>query len=399
MSELLSYEAFLDAVRPHLAVPTGGEAAALDRAVGRVLSQDVVATEAYPRFDNSAVDGYAVGHASDARAGSRLAVAAAVAAGDAPPEGIARGTCVRILTGAAVPPGTWGIAMQEDVETVADAVVLRAECAEGAHVRRAGDDYHPGAVLLRAGSRVGPGAVAVLAEQGVGTVDVWRRPRVGVLATGAELVDASQEPPPGCLRDSNGPMLAGLSQRYGGEVLGVERCGDTEQATCSALERLCGSNDLVITAGGVSVGDRDHVPAAVESLGEVVAHGVKIKPGKPMLFGRVGPCSVFGLPGNPASAFVGFHLFVREALAAASGCANPRLEWMEIPFLSEREAHGRDEFVRCVWGYRGDRWGAWPAGEQGSFGVRSLAEATCLVRLVAGSTGRSGQLRPTLAVD
>lgn len=395
MSALPSYEAFQDVVRRRYPAPSGSETVAVEEAVGRVLRSGLAARSAYPRFDNSAVDGYAIGHGEDAAPGSGLRLLGAAAAGDAPMDGIERGTCVRILTGAAVPGGTWAVAMQEDVDVVGAAVTLGGRVRKGDNIRRAGEDYAEGVELLAAGSRIGPGTLALFAEQGVAEVEVWARPRVGILSTGAELVDASEEPPPGCLRDSNGPMLAALVARFGGHVIGVRRCGDTLEATEDALASLAQECDVVLTAGGVSVGDRDHVPAAVAALGEVVAHGVRVKPGKPVLAGTVGRCLVLGLPGNPASAFVAFHLFARELLRAVSGEVASALEWRPLPFASDRSAGDRDEFVRCVWA-NGAKGGLVPAGEQGSFGVRSLAMATHLVRLEAGRPGSPGTPRPTL---
>lgn len=396
MSELPSYEEALDRIRPHWLGPRVKETLAPSEAVGRVLCLQVTASEPYPRFDNSAVDGYAVGSEVDARVGAQLTAGGVVGAGDAPPSSIAPGSAVRLLTGAPTPNGTWGVAMQEDVDVEQGRIVLRTGCAHGAHIRRRGDDYEAGTPLLAEGDVVNPGAIALLAEQGVAAVEVWARPRVGILTTGAELVDPSESPPPGCLRDSNGTMLRALATAFGGDPVAVRRCGDTVDETREALEALAATCDLVVTAGGVSVGDRDCVPAAVKSLGEVLVHGVGLKPGKPLLAGKIGSCAIFGLPGNPASAFVGFHLFVREALNIASGRPSPKLPWFQLPFFADRSAQGRDEFVRCEWtvidGVRGTR----PVGGQGSFGLRSLAAADCLVWLARNQSVAEGGVHPTL---
>ena len=393
---LTTYEDALALVRGFELAPAVVETVPRSAALGRVLARPLEAHERYPLFDNSAVDGYAVGCAQDSVAGAALRVVGASQAGAPRTAALARGECVRVLTGAMVPDGTFGIAMQEDVSLGNGAATLGLPVKAGRHIRRAGDDFFEGAVLLDAGSVLGAGAAALLACQGVAEVGVWGRPNAAVLVTGDELVDPDGPLPRGGVRESNGPMLAALLRGDGCGEIEVLRVPDSLEATVAAMARAVGTADLVVCAGGASVGDRDFVPEAVRRLGEIVFHGVSIRPGKPVLWGHVGQTGVFALPGNPASTFVTYALFVREAVRRLAGWSEPRPRWVSLPFWSAHEAVARDDFVRVRFRSSQLDEGTECVGEQGSFGVCSLARADALVRVPSGTRHTPGEPRPTL---
>lgn len=385
---MLSYEEALALVRSRIEPHGRVRRIPLLTAAGRVLAEEVVAEERYPRFDNSSVDGYALPFAAEA--GARAPLAGVAPAGQAF-EGRFDGA-VRVLTGAPIPEGTYGVVMQEDVSRDGDAIVLREAVARNAFVRRAGSDVAKGETLLSPGVRLSAGGVALAASQGLADLAVADAVRCRVVTTGDEVVDFAETPSGAQIRDTNAPMMTLQARSAGCEVEHV-RVVDDEDAL---REALGGDFDLILVAGGASVGDRDFLPGAVARLGEVVFHGVRMRPGKPILFGRIGPAWVFGLPGNPASAFVGFELFVREAVGRLLGCLRPEPRWTEAVFGEDRKAVGREDFARVVLRELDGTPVATPVGEQGSFGLRSLAFADGLARLPADRDVRRGERVPVL---
>ncbi len=296
--------------------------APLASALGRVLAADVAADRDSPPFTKSMMDGYAV-RAADAAAGAALRVVGEVAAGAVPANPVGPGEAVRVFTGAPMPPGADAVLMQEHAEVVADGVRVARGVAAGANVLPRGREMAAGETVLPAGTVITPAAVGLLAAVGRAEVPVYPAARVAVLATGNELVDPPAEPGPGRIRNSNGPMLCALAARAGcpARSLGIAR-DDPAELAAKLADGL--TADVLLVAGGVSVGDYDLVPKALAELGvETHFHSVRMKPGKPLLFGTKGETLVFGLPGNPVSSFVGFELFVRPALAALAGATDP----------------------------------------------------------------------------
>ncbi len=381
--ELLSYIEALAVMRTKLKPHGRLIKESLREAQGLTLAADVRARTAHPKFDDAAVDGYAVGCREDSHDGSDLKVARVNAAGSVAGEAIPRGQTVRIFTGAPIPPGTHGLAMQEDVEVNAAAIVLRTEVQEGAHIRRAGSDFVADTVLLKKGDVLGPGALALLASQGVCKVTAFDHPRIGIVTIGDELVALGAKAATNQIYESNGSMLAAQAAFAGAGL--VKRCllGDTPAELRTRLQELSSECDLIIVSGGASVGDRDFLPSAVAELGEVHFHGVRIRPGKPMLFGQINRVPVFALPGNPASSFVCFELFVAEAIHRLAARRIPAPLWLPVALRTEHTAVERDEFLRCTL----TDGVAEPVSNQGSFGLRSLADGDCLVHLPAGMTG------------
>ncbi|MFG6160389.1 gephyrin-like molybdotransferase Glp [Halomonas sp. 1390] len=332
MDELKPVEAALNALLADV-TPTSAETVPCDRAAGRVLAEAIEARLDVPAFDNSAMDGYALHHDD---AGQRLPVAQRIAAG-APTTPLARGTCARIFTGGALPPGADCVVMQERVTREDDVAAIPADLPAGDNVRRRGRDVAAGAPLLPAGERLEAAALGHLAGQGITEVVVRRRPRVALLSTGDEIVDPGTPLSDGQIYNSNRPMLKRLLERFGAELVRVASVPDDAAGTRETLAAAALEADLVISTGGVSVGEEDHVKAALESLGQLDLWRLAIRPGKPLALGRLPGADgqdvrFVGLPGNPVSCFVGAWLFLRPLMGALQGC--PALA--ELPRLTAR---------------------------------------------------------------
>lgn len=346
MSELLG----VDAARARLldsATPVAEtETVAADAALGRVLAAPLISQVTVPPLDNSAMDGYAV-RLADCADGAWLPVAQRIPAGalGAP---LAAGTAARIFTGAPVPDGVDTVVMQEDCETDGDRVrVVRAPAA-GANIRRAGEDIRAGQGVLDAGTRLGPAQLGVAASVGATTLTVYRRPRVAVFFTGDEIVLPGQPLAPGRIYNSNRASLLALLGQLGVEVIDLGQVPDRLDATRATLEAASRQADVVITSGGVSVGEEDHVRAALESLGRVDLWKVNMKPGKPLVRGRVGDADFLGLPGNPVSAFVVFCLFARPFLLKRMGATPaPMRAYPVVAGFDRRKPGQRREFLRA----------------------------------------------------
>jgi len=383
------------------AVPAAsGERVKLADAHGRVLLERVVSRVDLPGFDNSSMDGYAV-RSADARAASaktpvRLRVAGKIPAGRIFEGEVTAGACVRLFTGAALPGGADAVVRQEDtrVDPAAPGEVLILEPVEpGEHVRRRGEDVARGATLAEAGEEITAGRLALLGAGGVAEVSVGRQPAIGLMATGSELKEPGQELAAGQIYESNRLALAGLIREAGAAPKLFPLVADTLAATRAALEAAFSQCDAVVTSGGVSVGEMDFIRQAVEEAGgKLEFWRVAMKPGRPFLLARYREKLLFGLPGNPVSAFVTFLLLVRPALRRWQGAAEIDLP-SHLAVLAEPIANDgpRPHFVRV----RVDAAGqVHSAGMQASHALGSLAAANALVEvppsssLPAGSTVR-----------
>ncbi|MBK9037018.1 MAG: molybdopterin molybdotransferase MoeA [Myxococcales bacterium] len=362
-------------------VPT--EVVALAEADGRILATPIVAGRPLPGFDNSAMDGFAV-RAADVP--GTLPVVAAIAAGARAPAPLPPGAAVRIMTGAPLPPGADAIVMFEDARDHGATVELPAAPA-GDHVRRQGEDVAVGDLVVAAGTLLGSGEVTVAAALGCATVTVARRPRVAILATGDELRAIDAALAPGELVDSSSYGLRAAVRAAGGapDYLGV--VGDDRDATTAAIARALAA-DVVITTGGVSVGDHDHVRAALTDAGVTLDFWkVAMRPGKPLAVGQAGATMVFALPGNPVSSWVGFELFVRPALLAMQGAqvtTRPRAP-VVLPD-GYRKPAGRAHVIRVALVRDGARLIARPHPKQGSAMQSSLVGCDALVEIAAELT-------------
>ena len=291
---------------------------------GRFLAEPVISSLTVPPLDNSAMDGYAVRCADVPEAGSALPVAQRIPAGSvgAP---LAPGTAARIFTGAPIPAGADAVVMQERCELAHDGrVIIHQKPTPGMNIRRAGEDIMAGSIILPAGKRLGPAEIGLAASVGLPDLPVRRRLRVALLSTGDELAEPGQPLPPGGIYNSNRHFLRALFETFGCEVTDAGHVPDTLEATRAALRAAAEAHDMIVTTGGVSVGEEDHVKPAVEAEGELSLWKIAIKPGKPLAFGKVGAreTAFFGLPGNPVSCFVTFLLFLRPYLLKRMGATN-----------------------------------------------------------------------------
>ncbi len=332
------------------------ETVALGEADGRVLANDIAAPLPLPPFTNSAVDGYAVLGSELPREGERaFPVAGRIAAGTLV-RAAEPGHAMRIFTGAPMPQGTDTVFMQEDVRVDEKGqVVLPAGLKAGANVRPAGEDVPEGFVALKAGQRLRPQDVALAAAFGRTQLDVTRRIRVAVFSTGDELASPGMPRQPAQLFDSNRFMLMAMLKRLGCEVgdLGILR--DERASLADALKQVAGRHDLLLTTGGVSTGEEDHVKASVESVGSLVLWRMAIKPGRPVAMGIIGGTPFIGLPGNPVASFVTFVHVVRPTVLALSGATAAHLVPMPVrAAFSYKKKIGRREYVRVTLRKAGD---------------------------------------------
>jgi molybdopterin molybdotransferase len=359
--------------------PLTSERIALTDAPGRVLAEDVSARLDVPGFDNSAMDGYAL-RAADA--GKRLPVSQRIAAG-VPATPLAPGTCARIFTGGEIPPGADCVVMQERVERDGEVADIPAHIPAGDNIRRRGRDVPAGATLLTAGTRLEAAALGHLAGQGVVEVNVRRRPKVALLSTGDELVDPGKPLAPGQLYNSNRPMLKRLLENFGADVVSVVSVPDDFAQTVALLQQAAENADVVVSTGGVSVGEEDHVKAALQQLGELNLWRLAIRPGKPLALGRLptlrGEARFVGLPGNPVSSFVGAWLFLRPLMGAL--LATPALA--SLPEITARARFStatgpRQHYMRVRLRFTTDGAVAEAFGDQNSGVLSSCIDADAL---------------------
>ncbi|PKG46907.1 MULTISPECIES: molybdopterin molybdotransferase MoeA [Halomonadaceae] len=320
MADLQPISAALEALLADVSA-LGAESVPLEAAGGRVLAAAVTAQLDVPPFDNSAMDGYAL-RAADA--GRWLPVSQRIAAGTQA-KALAPESCARIFTGGEIPPGADCVVMQERVKVDGERAWLPADIPAGDNVRRQGRDVRQGSVLLNAGERLEAAALGHLAGQGIIQVSVRQRPRVALLSTGDEIIDPGTPLKPGQLYNSNRPMLRRLLENFGAEVVSTVSVPDDYTRTVALLTAAAAEADLVVTTGGVSVGEEDHVKAALEAIGQLDMWKLAIRPGKPLALGRLprddgSQARFVGLPGNPVSGFVGAWLFLRPLLGAMLSC-------------------------------------------------------------------------------
>ncbi len=306
-----------------LDVVAGRETVPLRQARGRILAADLVAPFPVPPHDNAAVDGYAVYFDDlDGEGETRLPVGARIAAGQSMEHPVPRGEAVRIFTGAPMPPGPDTVLMQEDCARQDDSVVIPPGIKRGANRRHAGEDIEAGSVVLRQGRRLRAQDVGLAASIGRAALEVRTRLRVALFSTGDEIREVTEELPPGCVYDANRYALAGLLDELGCEVDDLGILQDSVGAVRAALADAAASHDLIMTSGGVSTGEEDHVRTAVEALGTIHFWRLAIRPGRPLALGQVDRVPFIGLPGNPVAVMVTFMRFARPAILRLAGAAD-----------------------------------------------------------------------------
>ncbi|MFA9447124.1 gephyrin-like molybdotransferase Glp [Egicoccus sp. AB-alg6-2] len=377
--ELVPVDAHLQAILDSLPGQDAIELTVID-ALGLVLGADVVGHTTLPPFANAAMDGYAV--VADDLVGAtveqpvRLPVVGEVVAGAQSTPEVTPGRVVRIMTGAPLPRGADAVVPVETTSGSDGQIAFHRAVEAGAHVRLPGEDLEPGQVLLRAGRRVQPADVGLLSAAGVARVLCVPPPRVVVLSSGDELVQATREPGPGQIRDSNGPMLASMVRAAGGIPFTSGIVPDDRKALMYAFDTNLGHADLFVCTGGASAGTRDLLPDVIGAMGEVHTAKVAMRPGMPQIRGLIGGTPVIGLPGNPVSAFVSFEVFVRPAIRRLQGrrdMARPVVTARATEDL--RGAANKRHFVRVRLARENDGWTATPTGAQGSHLLSSISAA------------------------
>jgi molybdopterin molybdotransferase len=349
----------LSSLLSHISPLTSSELVATFDADGRILAEDVVSLLQVPAFDNSSMDGYAVRRA-DLLTGEALQVTQRIAAGHVG-QPLQAGQVARIFTGAPVPPGADAIVMQEQAEVVEPGDVPKVrfthQAAEGEWIRRSGEDIRKGQTALRRGQKLGPAELGLAASLGLAQLRVVARPRVALFSTGDELVMpgdvAPQDMPAGAIYNSNRFFLRALLHRLGCEVSDLGIVPDKREATLAALKTAADHHDLILTSGGVSVGEEDHVKPAVQALGALSLWQIAMKPGKPFAYGHVqresvgGAAHFVGLPGNPVSSFMTFLLLVRPLILQLQGADPSMPAPVHLPaHFAVPKADKRREFLR-----------------------------------------------------
>lgn len=363
------------------------ETVSLVDARGRILASDVRAPHPLPPFANSAMDGFALRGADLPLQGQRsFALVGEVFAGAVSAPELGEGQCARITTGAPLPAGADTVVIKENVAVDGGQVVVEAGARAGGNVRAAGEDYAKGDLAFAAGTPLGAAQLAVLAALGIDCVLVRRPPRIAVIATGDELVPPGQPLGFGQIHESNALMLATLVRDAGAQVV-LQRCvRDDPEALRAALLDAAAEADVVITSGGVSAGEADHLPGVLRAIGEIHFHKVRLKPGMPTLFGEIGACLYFGLPGNPVASAVTYRVLVGFALRAMLGVTTvpkPAHARLDAPL---HKRHARAEFARCSLRVddAGVQWATLHA-KQGSGMLRGIAETDALALLPEGA--------------
>ncbi len=386
--ELLPLAVALADLKSRLEPVVGMETVPLKEAQGRILAEDICSTRDVPPHDNSAVDGYAV-YFSDLPSGgeARLPVAARIAAGHPLPRPARRGEAYRIFTGAPMPGGEAGgpdtVYMEEDCEQDGDQVILPSGLKAGSNRRKQGEDVRTGDVVLKTGSRLRPQEIGMAASIGQAQLKVFKRLRVAVFSTGDEICDPSGDAPAGSIYDSNRYSTIAQLTTLGCQVTDIGILPDDEPTIADALAKAANDHDLLITSGGVSAGEEDHVKAAVAAHGGVHLWRLAIKPGRPIALGQVGNAAFVGLPGNPVAAMVTFMTIARGMILTLSGATDTTAHRYQVTAgFDHKKKQGRTEWVRVR--LRTDekgQLGAHKIHSGGSGILTSLVDADGLVEL------------------
>ena len=366
----------------HRPFALGSESVALAQAAGRVLAQDIVAPVSIPSSHVSAMDGYALAQATPAH--SRLTIVGESAAGSPFTGSLKAGECIRIMTGATVPACCSTVVIQENVIREGDCIVLQQDAHAAANIRYAGEEIQAGQTVLSAGRILRHADIMVLAAQGIASVVVQRKLRIAILSTGNELAEAGSSIAPHQIYDSNRPMLHSKLRDCPADIVDLGKLPDSLEATVQTLHQAAADSDVVITSGGVSVGDYDYLRQAVAQVGTIHHYKVAMKPGKPFVFGQLGSAWYFGLPGNPVSGYVGFDLFIRAALwqiAGATPIPQP-LRFQAALTRNVKKAAGRADIQRAIISQNSDgTWQATPTGKQDSHRILGVSQANAYMIL------------------
>ena len=359
--------------------------------LNRILARDIVSDMDLPPFDNSAMDGYAV-RVGDVAAATQnapvtLQLGEIIGAGDVPQNEIAPNGCAKIMTGAPLPRGAEAVIMREETREMGERITFFAGAKAGQNLRCAGSDIARGETVLTAGTRVRAAELAMLAALGCSQVEVYARPRVGIITTGEELVGVEAALQSGQIRDSNGPALRALCQSAGAHVVACSHVGDKPDELRAILNQMAPNCDLILTSGGVSAGDFDPVRDVMLADAQIIFWKVAMKPGKPIMLALYRNVPVFALPGNPVSVMVGWEEFARPAILKRGGArALKRLEVSARLSETLRSAPDRTEFVRALVSHANGELLARVSGDQGSGRLSTMTRANALLVIGAPQT-------------
>lgn len=370
------------------------EVVKLEDAYGRILKEPIIARHDVPPFDRSPYDGFAI-RAEDSLGASgksrvQFQVIDEIGAGHLAKRGLEEGEAVRIMTGAPIPENATAVVMLEQtVESDDGTFTLRKPFEDGENISLKGEDAEEGEVLIEQGAIIHPGTIALLATFGYAEVKVAKKPVVGILATGTELLEVSDELEPGKIRNSNGPMIAGQLARMGIAYKSYGMLGDNLEACMEVVEKALEETDVLITTGGVSVGDYDYLPAVYEQLGaKVLFNKVAMRPGSVTTVAALGKHLLFGLSGNPSACFTGFELFTRPALLKMMGAEKLYMPQMKAVLGDDfTKPNPFTRFIRAIWELTEEGPIVTPAGFNKSSAVSSIARGNCMIVLPSGTRG------------
>ncbi|MGQ2965338.1 molybdopterin molybdotransferase MoeA [Methylophilus sp.] len=366
---------------------------AIKDSLGRVLAVPVTSGLNVPGHDNSAMDGFAFRHAEG---GNALKIIGTAFAGVPYTAEIPPGCCIKIMTGAVIPPGVDTVIMQEHTATEGEWVTLTKLPALGANIRLTGEDIAAGQTVLAPGHRIQPADMGLLASLGIAGVEVYRRLKVAFFSTGDELVSVGQPLQQGQIYDSNRYSLWGVLQAAGVEMHDLGNVADDPAALEKTLLQAAAEHDVVITTGGVSVGEADFMKQLLAEHGQVLFWKINMKPGRPLAYGKIGDAHYFGLPGNPVSAMVTFYQFVQDALKHLAGTASLVSPTFKVECVDAiKKATGRTEFQRGILFKEGTDWKVKTTGQQGSGILSSMSLANCFIVL----DEKTGALQAGALVD
>ncbi len=372
-------------IRSFLEPVTAVERLSIRAALGRVLAEEVISPVNVPQHDNSAMDGYAVRFDDFKQDGeATLKVIGAAFAGKPFDGSVGPGQAVRIMTGAVIPKGADTVIQQERAKASGDQVAVAPVAKKGTNTRSAAEDLRQGEPALKRGQSLRPAEIGLLASLGIGEISVYRKLRVAFFSTGDELVPIGSPLGAGQIYDSNRYTLYGMLTRLGCDVLDMGVIRDDPDAVQRAFDEAAQSADVVITSGGVSVGEADYVKQILDRLGEVLFWKIAMKPGRPLAYGRIGRAHFFGLPGNPVAVMVTFYQFVRDALLYLQGQVTVApLPNLKVTCTSAiKKAPGRTEFQRGILTRAADgQWTVRTTGDQGSGILSSMSQADCFIVL------------------
>jgi len=393
---MMSADSALDFLLKAAVAPSKTEVVGLDNALGRILSEDINSSINVPGFDNSAMDGYTIALGSEHLDTTylRFSIVDRIPAGSTGNE-LSDGCAARIFTGAPIPKGANTVIMQEECQLSEDGTQITIERAINLNenIRPTGNDIIKGGVILKRGRQLQPQDISLAASVGVGELRVFSQIKIGVFFTGDELVEPGNPLTPGKIYNSNRYALVALLKQVGCEVLNLGNIEDKFELTCSALSELCGKCDLIMTTGGVSVGEEDHVKGAVESLGELNLWKIRMKPGKPLAFGKVGDTAFIGLPGNPVSSFVTFAIFALPFIKKMQG--NNKFQSSAIKVQARfdcKRAKPRREYARARLDYSTGTAQANLFPKQGSDVMSSIVWADGIIEIPENTTFEAGEL-------